>query len=124
MEDEAAHRANGLLICDTELTVIKIWAEHVFHTVPLWLADEMAALPPYDLYLLTNVEVNWQPDPQREHPDPKVRQHLFEQYERELTEREVNLKVITGADFEDRFQQAVAAIDELLEKMGLNRTTE
>ena len=41
-EDAAAAQATRLLFCDTDLLVIKIWAENAFGTCPPWVLAELA----------------------------------------------------------------------------------
>ncbi|TPG67191.1 AAA family ATPase [Hymenobacter nivis] len=80
---EAAATATGgpLLVCDTNLLVIKVWAEHAFGHCPAWIAAAVAQ-PRYDLVLLLGVDVPWEPDPLREHP--QLRQHFYDRYRDEL----------------------------------------
>ncbi|AMJ66983.1 AAA family ATPase [Hymenobacter sp. PAMC 26628] len=80
--EAAAEAAGGaLLVCDTNLLVIKVWAEHAFGHCPAWIAAAVAQ-PRYDLVLLLGVDVPWEPDPLREHP--QLRQHFYDRYRDEL----------------------------------------
>lgn len=80
---EEAAASGRVLFCDTDLRVIKIWAEHAFGHCPAWIAQRVAQ-PRYDLVLLLGVDVPWEPDPLREHPAPRLRQHFYERYRAEL----------------------------------------
>ena len=82
-EDAAAPQAAGLLFCDTDLLVVKIWAENAFSTCPAWVLAELAC-PRYALTLLLAPDLPWAPDPLREHPDPAQRWHFYELYRAEL----------------------------------------
>ncbi|WP_254244856.1 AAA family ATPase [Hymenobacter sp. BRD67] len=50
-EDVAAAHATGLLFCDTDLLVLKIWAENAFGACPAWILAALAR-PRYALTLL------------------------------------------------------------------------
>jgi nicotinamide riboside kinase len=99
-EDAGASQAASLLFCDTDLLVLKIWAENAFGTCPAWI---LADLP-------------WTPDPLREHPDPAQRWHFYELYRQELTQRGWPFVEISEPPAE-RLAQAVAAIDARLGKL-------
>jgi len=108
-EDAAASQANGLLFCDTDLLVLKIWAENAFGTCPAWILKELAR-PRYALTLLLAPDLPWTPDPLREHPDPAQRWHFYELYRQELVARGWPFAEISGPPAE-RLVQAVAAIE-------------
>lgn len=110
IEDEFYRDANGVLICDTNLLVIKIWGDFKFGTTDPWVLGEMAKRP-YDLWLLTNIDVAWEEDPQREHPTK--RQELYEIYKRELNSLRVPYLEIKG-DETERINEATKAIQKLL----------
>lgn len=107
LEDAFTLLANRLLFCDTELTVAHVWAKHAFGA-STWIEQELQRRKPHSLYLLMNIDLPWQPDPQREHPH--LRQYLFDQYEQELIKRQVNYVVISGTE-NQRLQSAINAID-------------
>lgn len=111
LEDAFALLANHLLFCDTELTVTHIWAKHAFGTSTNWIEQELQHRKPHSLYLLMNIDLPWQPDPQREHPH--LRQYLFDRYEQELIKRQVNYVVISGTD-NQRLQSAIDAVEGLI----------
>lgn len=112
MEDELALQANTVLICDTDLTVIKVWSEFKYGQCDPKIVAMMQART-YDLHLLTGIDIPWENDPQREHPDK--REYFYSIYKRELEEQHVNLVEIQG-DRKARLDQAVAAINRLLDK--------
>ena len=60
-------QANNLLICDTNLLVLKIWSEYKYGACDQEILD-LIKKRKYDLYLLTYIDVPWADDPQREHP--------------------------------------------------------
>jgi nicotinamide riboside kinase len=65
----------------------------------------------YDLYLLCDVDLPWEPDPLREHPDS--RKYLFDLYRKELDERKLNYRVVSGLD-DARFKNALGFVEEIL----------
>ncbi|HKK10137.1 MAG TPA: ATP-binding protein [Bacteroidales bacterium] len=93
LEDELLTKANGVLICDTDLIVTKIWSDFVFGFCPDWIENEIVNRP-YDLYLLMNIDLPWQEDPQREHPDR--REELFNNYKFTLEKYQLPYSVISG----------------------------
>lgn len=108
-EAAAARQASGLLFCDTDLLVLKIWAENAFGNCPAWILAELAR-PRYALTLLLAPDLPWTPDPLREHPDPAQRWHFYKLYRQELVARGWPFVEISGPPAE-RLAQAVAAIE-------------
>ena len=109
-EQEAILNAAGLIIADTEMTVMKIWCEHAFGKC-LPLIQQYWEIQEYDLYLLTDIDLPWGPDPLREHPD--LRQYFFHLYKNLLEERKVNYAVISGVG-EERLANARIEIKKML----------
>lgn len=106
-EDEKAEYANNYLICDTNLIVIKIWSDHKYgETVP-WIEEQLKKRV-YDFYLLSNIDIPWRPDPQREHPH--LRQHFFEVYKNYLDANGLPYAIVSGIEGA-RKKCAVDAID-------------
>lgn len=107
-EDQLAAQARELLFCDTDLLVIKIWAENAFGSCPAWVLAELDR-PRYALTLLLAPDLPWQPDPLREHPDPAQRWHFHALYYAELQAREWPFAEISGPPAQ-RLAQAHAAV--------------
>ncbi|MDO7845341.1 AAA family ATPase [Hymenobacter sp. M29] len=110
-EATAEASARDIVFSDTDLLVIKIWAEHSFGICPEWILHRIDQQQ-YDLVLLMGVDLPWQPDPLREHPH--LRQQFYDLYLRELRERMSNFAEISG-DADRRFAQACFLVDELLQ---------
>jgi NadR type nicotinamide-nucleotide adenylyltransferase len=108
-EDAAATQATGLLFCDTDLLVVKIWAENAFSACPAWVLAELDK-PRYALTLLLAPDLPWAPDPLREHPDPAQRWHFYELYRAALVRRGWPFAEISGPPRE-RLVQALAAVE-------------
>lgn len=110
LEDELAKEANELLICDTNLLIIKIWSEFKYGDCPVEITEEMARRK-YDLHLLMYIDIPWVDDPQREHPNK--REQLYELYRNELIKDEINFIEIKGSQ-ELRREAAVRAIEKIM----------
>lgn len=110
-EDELALQANTLLICDTDLTVIKVWSEFKYGYCDSKILTMMQARS-YHLHLLTGIDIPWENDPQREHPDK--REYFYDIYKKELEAQGADLVEIQG-DRKTRLNQAIQVIDRLLD---------
>ncbi len=111
-ENQMIAKANGILICDTELTVIKIWSEYKFENTDPFI-DFNCTNNPYDFYLLMDIDLPWIFDKQREQPDR--RQFFFDWFQRDFQSRNLNYHIISGSSTQ-RFQNACEAIDAFLLK--------
>lgn len=114
LEDKQATQTNRLLVCDTDLHVIKVWSEHKYGTCDPRILEQIANRP-YDLYLLTYIDIPWEEDPQREYPDPAMREYFYNIYKDLVAVSGVPWVEIKGS-FEERKSLAVAAVDNLLKK--------
>lgn len=110
IEDEWARDSNTLLICDTNLYVIKVWSEFKFGNCEEEILKHIRTRK-YDLYLLTYIDLPWEEDPQREHPDK--RGELYERYLNEMKNQPVPFVEIKG-ERELRRKAAVEAVENLL----------
>ena len=110
-EDQLAQKANKFLFCDTDLRVIHIWSEHRFGKTDPWVLEEIQRRT-YDLILLTDTDLPWEPDPLREHPDPEMRSYFFTEY-LELAKRSgFPWKIIHG-DRKSRLFLSLGALESL-----------
>jgi len=110
LENELLPKANRLLICDTNLLVIKIWSDYKYGHCDPGILHELESRN-YDLHLLTNIDIPWQDDPQREHPN--LRQYFYNLYLKELQNRDLKYKEIMG-DEDQRISSAVSELNTLL----------
>ena len=109
LEEKALSQATKpLVFIDTDMNVMKVWAEFVFGKCHQFILDQIAARK-YDLYLLCNIDLPWAPDPLREYPDPGPRQQLFRIYQDILINQSTPWSIISG-DAEQRLQTAVNKI--------------
>jgi NadR type nicotinamide-nucleotide adenylyltransferase len=110
IEDEWAADANKILICDTNLYVIKVWSNFKFGSTDPEILEHIKSRK-YDLYLLTYVDIPWENDPQREHPDK--REVLYNIYQQEMSTQSVPFVEIRG-DREQRRKKAIEAVQKIL----------
>lgn len=106
-----ARDAKRILFCDTDLLVIKIWAEVRFQECHPWIERQLY-LHPYDLFLLCKPDLPWEPDPLRENPHD--RDQLYERYLKALIDMNVNFFEISGLEYEKRLALAISSVDRFL----------
>lgn len=110
LEETAMREANRVLICDTDLYVIKVWSNFKYgfcdRRILEWIASRK-----YDLYLLTYIDVPWQEDPLREHPEH--REQLYGIYLNEMNNQQVPFAEIRGSR-EQRRSLARKSVEALL----------
>ncbi len=111
-ENSMAKKAHGLLFCDTDLLVVKIWCEVVFGSCPAWIEQQFLDHR-YDLYLLCAPDIAWEPDPLRENPDD--REALFVLYEKALKENGMPYRIVRGKG-DVRFENARTFVDEIVNR--------
>ena len=105
-EEQSASKATKFLFCDSDLLVTKVWSEFKFGKCDPWIVEQWLNHR-YDLYLLCDIDLPWQEDPLREHPDK--RKELFEIYHRQLSDMKVDFVIISGSGYK-RQENAINAI--------------
>jgi NadR type nicotinamide-nucleotide adenylyltransferase len=100
------------LFIDTDMYVMKVWAEFVFGKCHRFILDQLVERK-YDLYLLCNTDLPWVKDELREYPDLESRQRLYHYYKDLMVNQDTPWVDITGGP-EKRLRIAVTAIDKLL----------
>jgi len=111
-EIASARQATRVLVCDTNLATILLWSEVLFAAAPAWLRDE-ATRQTYDVWLLTGIDVPFEPDPQRCFPHPDDRARLLAACEGMLARLGV-VPVRLAGSHDARMADACMAIDHLL----------
>ncbi len=111
-EDDKSQYANKYLICDTNLIVIKVWSDHKYGGTDPWIEEELKSRD-YDFYLLTDIDLPWRDDPQREHPH--LRAHFFDIYHSYLKEKGLPYAIVSGIEG-DRLKTALKALAQLIDK--------
>ncbi|MCW3462431.1 ATP-binding protein [Chitinophaga nivalis] len=112
LEQQQAARAREVLICDTDLYVVKVWSEHKYGECDVRILNEIAQQQ-CDLYLLTYIDLPWEEDPQREYPDPAMRSYFYHVYKDIVLQSGVPWVDIRGG-YAEREAQAIAAVTQLL----------
>lgn len=113
-EAQALQKAQELVFLDTTPLVIKIWSQVVFGRISPAVLEACQKVH-YDFLLLMYIDLPWEPDPLREHPDK--RHYLFELYHQELLNGNTPFKIITGLQ-QERFNNALHAVAEFLKLVG------
>jgi len=108
LEDRMAAEADRVLICDTDLYVLKVWSEHRFGRCDPWILERIAERR-YDLYLLADIDVSWQEDPLREHPAPEMRRYFYQIYKDIVQHSGVPWTEISGGETR-RLEMAAAVV--------------
>jgi NadR type nicotinamide-nucleotide adenylyltransferase len=111
LEDEWPRDSN-ILICDTNLYVIKIWSEFKYGRCDDGILEAIHSRN-YDLYLLTYIDIPWQDDPQREHPHQ--REELYQRYLKDMKSQHVPFVEIRGERAVRRVT-AIEAVNKMLVK--------
>jgi NadR type nicotinamide-nucleotide adenylyltransferase len=110
LEDEIENDCRELMICDTNLYVIKVWSEFKYGNCDPEILRYIATRK-YDLYLLTYIDLPWIEDPLREHPHR--REELYEVYLNEMRNQPVPFIEIRGVG-QQRNTKAIEAIENLV----------
>jgi NadR type nicotinamide-nucleotide adenylyltransferase len=108
-ESVLAMAEKDFIFCDTTFLTVKIWSDEMLGETPEIVLDALKERT-YDLYLLLNIDLPWEEDPLRDFPHK--REHFMSTWYKELEDLNANYVLISG--IEDRFQNAVTAIDAFL----------
>ena len=108
--NESAKKANGLLLQDTDLMVIKIWSEVKYGDVNPWIQMQLELNLP-DYYFLTFYDIPYEEDPLRE--SPKTRPELFDIYKKEVKKTGVPYTILKGSH-RGRLANAIRIINTIL----------
>ena len=115
-ETAKLEKAGGYLFCDTEFLVTKIWGEVKYGRSHPWIVEQLDQHK-YDLYLLCNIDLPWEYDPLREHPNQ--RPYLFDLYFNDLKYRGFPFAVVSGTGL-TRLNNAVQIIDDFFYDRSLS----
>lgn len=98
------------IICDTDLLVMEVWWQWKYRRKPADF-EHLMAQQGNGFYLLCNIDLPWEEDPLREHPN--FRKELFDLHQYNLEHRHLPYGVVQGTG-KERLQNAL----DLLEKRG------
>ncbi len=105
-EEDKMKYASKYLFCDTDLLVIKIWSDFKYGRTDKWIEEHLKENR-YDFYLLSDIDISWIPDPQREHPDK--RKYFFDLFEDYLKSNNCPYAIVSGIE-EDRLANAIKVL--------------
>lgn len=108
LEQRMSEKAKRILFCDSDFLVLKIWSLDKFGRCDPWILG-MVERHRYGLYLLMDIDLPWEPDPQRE--DPHRREHLFAVYHSELERLGAEFGIVSGKQ-EERVERAARIIED------------
>lgn len=113
-EDEAAAKAERLVICDTDALTTMLWSDLLYGTTPDELrrgAEKRCRY--YALYLLLDIDVPFAADPQRCFPNPEDRDKAMRVWRGALERRNLPHVLIRG-DWAERERTAIEAVEKLI----------
>jgi len=113
-ENEAASRANRVLICDTNAFATATWFERYAGTRHPEV-DALGARDIVDLYLIPSPDVPFVQDGVRD--GEKIREWMHARFLELIRANGTPYVLITGA-YDTRLAQAIAAVDQRLSKQG------
>ena len=99
--EDAIPKISPYLFLDTNLIVCKVWSEFKYNNCHPWIIEQIHKKH-YDYYLLCDIDLTWQNDGMREHPNH--RQELLAIYEKELKAHNKPYSLISG---KNRTQMAI-----------------
>ncbi len=103
-------KANNIIICDTEFITLKVWSDVVFGKTPTAITNLITSHM-YDLYLLCNLDVEWEPDPLRN--NSHNRQEIYNRFVSELEHHNLNYRIVSGTN-DDRVKNAVTFVQQTI----------
>ena len=118
LENEALHRANKILFCDTNLIVTKVFSDIYYNSCDPILI-RAAKNHNYDLIFLTDIDVAWQADDLRDKPND--REKTLAIFEKALIDFKKPYIKLSG-NKEERLEKATQIINDYIKakELGLN----
>jgi nicotinamide riboside kinase len=113
LESETLHHFPKGLVSDTDPLVLEVWSEFKYGRVDSTI-HETVLQHRYDYYLICDVDLSWEPDPLREHPDQ--RKELLDIYIDKCESYNFPYTLISG-EGDARNLAAQAAVAHLLDQL-------
>ena len=110
LEIKATEKAKELLICDTNLLVLKVYSEYYYNGYCPDLITKEATKNNYHIYLLTYIDTPWEVDILRDRPNNRM--EMFRIFEAELKRQNFPYIILMGNE-EERFNKSVETFDNL-----------
>lgn len=114
-QENSVNNDTELLFCDTDFCVTSIWCNVKYGKCHKWITKQLEQNN-YGLYLICDIDLPWQYDPLREHPE--MRSELFGMYHDLLKGYRFNYRIVKGTG-KDRLQNAIVFVDEYLKSIKL-----
>lgn len=104
-QQEYIHKADGIIILDTDLINYQVWQEVVFGKVDPWIKEQITKESEHR-YLLTFPDIPWQEDPLR---SPETdRESIYRRHLTEIEQKGRSFEIVDGSG-EVRFLNAASA---------------
>ena len=110
---ELENPENPFLLFDTNYLVYKVWIKEKYNQEDPYI-ERLLKTDSFDHYLLCNVDIPWEYDDYREHPNDKDRARLFKEYEHVLSQNKLPFSVIKG-NRKQRLDTAKKILNNLLD---------
>lgn len=94
-EQEAEKNTSTHLFLDTDLTVFKVWIKEKYNTEIDWIENELKQSSD-KIFFICDIDIPWQEDPLREHPNLEDRKRIFNRYIQIMEENHFNYHIISG----------------------------
>ncbi len=107
-EHEAEKNSTNSLFLDTDLTVFKVWLKEKYNTEINWIENEIKQSS-NKLFFICDIDIPWEADPLREHPNLEDRQRIFNRYIQIMEENQFNYHIISG-NKETRLKKCIEII--------------
>lgn len=117
MEQEAIKQNTSMLFLDTDLITYYIWLKVKYNITIDWV-DEAISNQPNKHYFLCAIDVPWETDPLREHPNEKDREPLFQLHLSLLEKHQYPYTILSGS-----LDERIAKCKETFEFISNNQST-
>ncbi|WP_317899031.1 ATP-binding protein [Aurantibacillus circumpalustris] len=108
LEKTLIKKATRFMFCDTTLITLKIWAELEFQTTPVFIEEHVKTIK-YDHYFITDNQIPWVKDEQRQ--NKHSRELLFNMNKVEVEKTGTLFTIISGAE-DKRLNQAIQQVSQ------------
>ena len=117
MEQEAIKQNTSMLLLDTDLITYAIWLKVKYNTTIDWI-DDAISNQPNKHYFLCAIDVPWETDPLREHPNEKDREALFQLHLSLLEKHQYPYTILSG-----NLDNRIARCKEIIEFISNKQST-
>ncbi|MAZ58136.1 MAG: ATPase [Flavobacteriales bacterium] len=107
LKSEEKKSDNEIIICDTNLQVLKIWSQIKYHQCDSFILDNQ---DPNCFYILCSPDFKWEYDPLRENENNRY--ELFKKYHEDLLKNKYDFKIIKGSH-----EKRMKSVSDLIKKI-------